>query len=196
MRQIDARPRPLYQILGVARVVNWVAGYFVLEGYSGHGSPTSHIVEIDPRENDKAAGLVGQEPGVGAWHERDRVDRVIALRRGQQAFRSKLLVAYDGTCAITSCVARPALEAAHISTRASADDNAAANGLLLRADVHTLFDLGYIAVHEGDLTVLVSSELERTEYECIHGRLLGTPRDECFLPDRLALQRHRAWAGL
>src|SRR5258705_4430106 len=66
--------------------------------------------------------------------------RQINLRRGQPEVRKKLLAAYSGRCAITDCNCSYALEAAHIYPYGGADTNHVQNGILLRSDIHTLFD--------------------------------------------------------
>lgn len=78
--------------------------------------------------------------------ERVQTYRQIKERRGQQKFRDALLVMYQGTCPITGCTVAAALEAAHIVPHRSENDNNPENGLLLRADVHTLFDLNLIGI--------------------------------------------------
>ena len=69
---------------------------------------------------------------------RKRISRMIAQRRGQSAFRNNLFDAYGGRCAITGCEVPDVLEAAHIFPYRGEDTNKVVNGLLLRADVHTL----------------------------------------------------------
>ncbi|WP_169719739.1 HNH endonuclease, partial [Novosphingobium acidiphilum] len=54
--------------------------------------------------------------------------------------------AYDGKCAVTSCAIEPLLEAAHIHPYLGPKTNHVTNGMLLRADIHTLFDLGLLAI--------------------------------------------------
>ena len=71
--------------------------------------------------------------------------RAICIRRGQPAFRAALLAAYGGRCAITGCDVEDVLEAAHISPYSGPSSSHASNGLLLRADIHTLFDCGLVA---------------------------------------------------
>lgn len=67
-----------------------------------------------------------------------RVLRKIYLRRGQPAFRQRLLAAYDGRCVVTGCNVVEALEAAHITPYSADGEYATSNGMLMRADIHTL----------------------------------------------------------
>jgi putative restriction endonuclease len=72
--------------------------------------------------------------------------RLVAPRLGQGTFRVSVTDAYDRACAITSEHSLPALEAAHIRSYAREGPHEVANGILLRADLHRLFDKGYITV--------------------------------------------------
>ncbi len=76
----------------------------------------------------------------------ERIMRAIKARRGQQRFRDALIDAYEGRCAITGCQVLDVLEAAHITPYLGPETNHVTNGLLLRADLHTLFDTDLIAV--------------------------------------------------
>jgi len=78
--------------------------------------------------------------------ERRRVLREISLRRGQMQFRERLIQRYGQRCQISGYDFAPAVEAAHIRPYAACQDNGVANGLLLRSDLHTLFDLGFIGI--------------------------------------------------
>ena len=85
------------------------------------------------------------------------------VRVGQNAFKALVQEAYGRRCAITGDKIVPVLQAAHIRPVTSAGLNRVDNGLLLRSDVHTLFDAGYLGVHPQKRTLLVSSRL-RQEY--------------------------------
>lgn len=83
--------------------------------------------------------------------------REVAERRGQEPFRKALLNAYDGRCAVTGCDAVDApLEAAHISPYRGPQSNHVTNGLLLRAHIHTLFDVDLVCVRPEDLRVVLA----------------------------------------
>ena len=86
------------------------------------------------------------------WHRDGPVfgdPRLAPYRLGQQAFKAKVLDAYYRRCAITGSKIWPVLEAAHIRPVASGGEHRLDNGLLLRSEVHTLFDRGYLAVDPG-----------------------------------------------
>jgi len=72
--------------------------------------------------------------------------RLVAPRLGQQAFKAVVLTAYQRRCAITGAKIQPTLQAAHIRPVSREGQNRVDNGLLLRSDIHTLFDRGYLGV--------------------------------------------------
>jgi hypothetical protein len=107
--------------------------------------------------------------------ERERRLRTIVQRRGQPEFRRKLIAAYGGRCAITGFDAFDALEAAHISPYSGPASNIVSNGLLLRCDVHTLFDLDLIGIEPDRLEVHIAPSLKKTCYAELSGRRIKTP---------------------
>ncbi len=153
------------------------AGYFHdLLGRIGIG------VEIDLSEPWHRDGPVFGDP------------RLAPRRLGQQAFQAVVLHAYERRCAITGDRIRPVLQAAHIRPVTAGGEHRLDNGLLLRSDVHTLFDRGYLAVDPRHR--LVVSPRLRAEFgngEEFYRRagqeinVPGRPRDR---PDREALEWH------
>lgn len=125
---------------------------------------------------------------------RERVAREIAIRRGQAFFRSQLIDAY-GCCVMSGCDVIPTLEAAHIVPYQGPGTNHPSNGLLLRADFHTLFDMGLLAVNHETFEILVHPRLNGTEYEAYKGQVLRVGQRGVY-PSREALQVHRQFAQL
>ena len=121
---------------------------------------------------------------------RKRVTADIIRRRGQPAFRKALLKAYGEVCAITGCNLTAVLEAAHIHPYKGDHTNVVSNGLLLRADIHTLFDLGLIAIESDTLVVRVSPQLEGTEYGKLNGSPLRQPEQKAHRVSSEALDWH------
>ena len=107
--------------------------------------------------------------------ERAKVLRAIRIRRGQQPFRQDLMARFDGKCVISGCTVPGVLEAAHIRPYSGPRDNHPSNGLLLRADLHTLFDLYRIAIKPSTLSVVVHPDLENSEYCRFAGQPLLKP---------------------
>lgn len=84
--------------------------------------------------------------------------RLVAPRLGQATFRVGVTAAYASSCAITGEHSLPVLEAAHIRPYALDGSHEVTNGLLLRADIHRLFDQGYVTVTP-ELRFVVSDRL-------------------------------------
>ncbi len=132
----------------------------------------------------------------GIRDERDRRLMEIAVREGQDHFRTALLDAYGSKCAITGFDAVETLEAAHVYPYMGPATNQVTNGLLLRSDVHRLYDRGAISVHETNFDVLVKPHLLVTEYAFLAKRRLRLPLRKDQRPSTAALRSHREWAGL
>ena len=104
------------------------------------------------------------------------------VRLGQGAFRVLVTDAYSRRCSITGEKTLPVLEAAHIKPYAESGPHFISNGLLLRSDMHKLFDGGYLTI-TNDLKIEVSSRIKEEfhngkEYYQYHGK------DLLFLPNR------------
>lgn len=118
-------------------------------------------------------------------------ERAIKIRQGQGKFRDALLRAYSATCAISGCEIVELLEAAHIRPHAEKPNYAVTNGLLLRADLHTLFDLGMLAL-DAQLRVELAPLLLSSEYKKLEGKQLRRPSLSSQMPNKEALeQRYR-----
>ena len=128
--------------------------------------------------------------------QRERVVRSLVWRRGRLKFRQKLLEAYNNRCAITGCTVEDLLEAAHIKRYMGQQSDKVQNGLLLRADIHTLFDLGLIAMDSDSMVVVVSPSLQGTEYAALSGQPLRLPQQTKEHPSKKALSEHRQKAKL
>ncbi len=127
---------------------------------------------------------------IGLTDARDRALSSIVRRRGQPHFRKRLLAAYESRCAISGCNVEAVLDAAHIVPYSGPETNHPANGLLLRTDLHTLFDLRLITVHPTSRTVLVSPSLRGTSYEQYRGTRIRVPSDPECCPGEKALEWH------
>jgi putative restriction endonuclease len=121
---------------------------------------------------------------------RKRVYTSIVQRQGQAKFRHQLLEAYDCQCPITGCSAKPVLEAAHIIPYRGIETNHISNGLLLRADIHTLFDLHLLSIQPETHEILIAHVLITTSYKEFVNRKVILPKDKVVRPDQLALTKH------
>jgi len=124
--------------------------------------------------------------------QRARVLRSIVQRQGQREFRAALLEAYGGKCAMTGCAVVDVLEAAHIHRYLGRETNLVSNGLLLRSDLHTLFDLNLIGVDAVTMRICVAPTLAGSSYEELIGKPLSSPLAKEYAVDRLQLEKHRA----
>lgn len=120
--------------------------------------------------------------------------RLIQPRLGQGAFRVVVTDSYERRCAVTRESTLPALEAAHIRPYAEGGAHAPENGLLLRRDLHSLLDAGYVTVTP-DLKFEVSRKIREEfdngrEYYALHGSAISVPKNLTQRPDVEALRWH------
>jgi len=186
-----ASHRSRYDVLGLALPVRWSDGRFYFESLNPKAvpivDPVSDVLEA------MASAEVDQEVAAegGAldddYDARLRVYRQIVSRRGQAGFRVALLEAYRGRCAITGFDAAAALEGAHLRPYRGPESNAVTNGLLLRADIHTLFDLGLLAPEPATRAIVVSKLLTGTQYAALSSSQLADPAETRQRPNQDAL---------
>ena len=115
-------------------------------------------------------------------------------RLGQGSFQAAIIDAYGRKCAITGERVLPVLEAGHIRPYSEGGEHRIDNGLLLRRDLHTLFDRGYLTVTP-EMTVVVSKRLEAEfhngkEYLQMSGHPLLTPARSSDRPNPQFLDWH------
>jgi putative restriction endonuclease len=115
-------------------------------------------------------------------------------RVGQGTFRALITDMYQRRCAVTREKALPALEAAHIRPFSQVQEHALTNGILLRSDVHRLFDAGYVTITP-DYRVEASQRMKADfndgdNYLGLHGASVWGPESEGFKPDPVALAWH------
>ena len=118
----------------------------------------------------------------------------IVIRRGQPRFRRMLLDAYGGRCAVTGTEIEGLLEAAHLSPYKGDHTDRVSNGLLLRADIHTLFDLHLLTVLP-NLTVRVGPDALTEPYSAFDGTEVAVPARPSERPDPVVLMEHNHGRG-
>lgn len=112
------------------------------------------------------------------------------IRRGQSRFRKALLTLYGNQCAFTGVREDRVLEACHVLSHAETGNNQLHNGLILRADMHTLFDLRLMTVANDGLTVRVDTkrvtdpEFTRLDSGVTHRRAAVTEQHRAILAIR------------
>lgn len=135
-----------------------------------------------------------QFPGAAEAPARFGEPHLIRPRLGQGAFRVLVTDIYQRRCAVTHERTLPALEAAHIRPYGDGGAHEARNGLLLRRDIHSLFDAGYVTVTP-DLHFEVSRRIKEEfdngrHYYALHGHKIEPPPDIGQHPDPDALAWH------
>jgi len=115
-------------------------------------------------------------------------------RLGQGSFRILVTDAYERRCAVTGERVLPVLEAAHIRPYASGGEHRVDNGLLLRSDLHTLFDRGYVTVTP-TLELEVSRRIREDfangrHYYALHGEAVRAPENPTERPAADFLRWH------
>ena len=187
-----ARRRSQYDALGLALPVQWSDGYFFFESLNPKAVPVIDPVtdvlvataraEVDQQTANDAEALDDD------YEARLRVYRQIVARQGQSGFRAALMEAYQGRCAITGYDAAPALEGAHLRPYRGPESNAVTNGLLLRAHIHTLFDLRLLALDPVTRNIVVSKLLAGTHYEALSTCRLAEPVAAWQRPNQEAVE--------
>ena len=118
----------------------------------------------------------------------------IRPRLGQGAFRVLVTDIYQRRCAVTRERTLPALEAAHIRPYGEGGTHEARNGLLLRRDIHSLFDAGYVTVTPSfhfEVSRRIREEFENgRDYYALHGHLISVPEEIAQQPDPAVLDWH------
>ena len=118
--------------------------------------------------------LDDHQSATGRAMDRDveMVLRTVKTRQGQAAFRRDLIAAQRGRCAVTGCEEQDVLQAAHVKGVSSSGRHSVKNGLLLRADIHTLFDKGLLVIDK-DFTVCVDASVKDPHYKRLDGTCLN-----------------------
>ncbi len=142
------------------------------------------------RTEERARALEAPELHGGLYLREDRP--------GQRIFKATLVAAYHGACAIANEHSLPVLDAAHIGPFAEDGPDHVTNGLLLRTDIHKLFDGGFVTVTR-DFRFEVSGSLSelfnngRTYYDIrdrLHGQAIRLPESRLDWPDPASLDWH------
>ena len=151
------------------------------------------LLLADLLKNGRPAELVPAFEPV-TQDERLRAEQLSIQREGQGSFHVRVLDAYHRRCAVTGERALPTLDAAHIQRYLGPASNHVQNGLCLRADIHRLFDVGYVTVtpdYRLEVSRRLKEDFENGEpYYQLGGTRLLLPRDEYMRPSQRALEWH------
>jgi hypothetical protein len=178
--QVRQKPNATYKVLGLGTVDEDHGGVFTIRQYGLRSERAESATSVQLATEAFDASNIADA--------RRKAMKAIAVRRGQPAFRRQVMEAYGGACGVSGCTTSAVLEAAHISPYRGAHTNHVCNGVLLRADLHTLFDLGLLAIEPDTHIVRVASSLHTSEYFEYHGVSLRLPTDAACWPDVGALR--------
>lgn len=121
--------------------------------------------------------------------------QIVLPRLGQGSFRIVVTDAYERRCALTGERTLPVLDAAHIKPYAVLQRHEVSNGILMRSDLHRLFDEGYITIDPADRKILVSPRIREEfdngkEYYRLHGTAIREPSIAAYRPHLDNLEYH------
>lgn len=183
-----------YKVLGLAFVERYEPenSWFVLHGPVHKGGPDARF--FPDMSYMKDAQLAAEFSGSPASDD-EKVRYALRRERiGQQRFRTQLFEAYTGRCAVSGCSVNEALEAAHIENYSGPKSQVVSNGILLRRDLHSLFDAHLISFElvRGDYQLCGSYLLQHTDYATLAGSVLREPDEHRLRPNARFLEAHRA----
>ena len=182
MKQVESRyttGMSRYLIKGLALVVAKVGEFFILaDCVSAENIPAAQLTNMILLGQAEVANFQFQEDvDFDEYDERLRTLKSIVARRGQQKFRNSLLKQYENKCAISSCEIVAILDAAHVRPYRGDFTNSLNNGLILRTDLHTLFDLDLLGVDPETLEVHISESIDDQNYQKFEGVKLRSPNN-------------------
>jgi putative restriction endonuclease len=137
---------------------------------------------------------IGGQLRVAEAETRYGLSTLVRPRLGQGSFRVLVTDVYERRCAVTREKTLPALEAAHIKPFSEDGPNRVDNGLLLRSDIHRLFDSGYVTVtsdHHFEVSNRIKEEFDNgEEYRALHGKQIWIPPSSMLRPSPNFLTWH------
>lgn len=169
---------------------SWSRNIVALKRYSTDEEDGLHLwnaVQAQLADPPAAAGVREEQARFGA-------EQRFRPRLGQGSFRMLVTDSYDRRCAVTRERTLPVLDAAHIIPYGEGGTHQPSNGILLRRDIHSLFDRGYVTVTP-DLRFEVSRRIREDyengrDYYALHGREVAVPPPPELRPDPAALRWH------
>lgn len=178
---IQEKPKPgvRYRVWGLAEVVDYEDGYFRLRGYAADGGlstakPSASLDLAYPQPGPSLA-YAADEPPISLEDARLRIEKQIVARQGGKVFREEALKRFNGRCAVSGWDVPEVLEAAHIVPYLGEQTNRPDNALLLRSDIHTLFDRELLTVDPKTFRVRLSGALNPGPYGEFSGRMIALP---------------------
>jgi hypothetical protein len=182
-----------YVVMGLAYVerYNSLTRSFTLHGpvnaqTESHGSFAFPGFDALTREEQK----VVEDTVISDADERKFALARQVRRQQQTKFREQLILAYGGRCAISGYDVPEVLQAAHIDPYRGKKSQVTSNGILLRADLHLLFDAHLLSVNPDTFALEISDRIDEPGYLRLVGQRLRTPDDPNALPNGTLLEEH------
>lgn len=122
-------------------------------------------------------------------NDKEKTNYEQTKRTNQAGFKLEMLMIYNNRCAITGETTTETLQAAHIQPYINKKSNHHQNGILLRSDLHLLFDKGFITIDE-DYRVKVHFDLVSDYYKQFDGQMIFLPDNKRDHPSKVAIRRH------
>lgn len=174
--QEQVKPSVKYRVRGLAKVVDWDNGHFKLQGYDAFGNVVFTKITDEDAPYVSTTSLYGDlseaVPEIDLQDYRTRINAEIVVRAGSKHFRDKALANFKRRCAISNWEVEQVLEAAHIVPHLGDHTDREDNALLLRADLHTLFDRELLDIDPTTLKVQLAPSLRDGPYAYLAERLV------------------------
>ena len=181
-----------YKVIGLGVVVARIGSYFVLTDVAtAKTTDHSYVVqelfrhEAENRITNLTELNIASESNLDVedeYLEKVRVWAQIVRRQGQGQFRKQLLEAYEGKCCITATSEESVLDAAHITAYDGPSTNNVTNGLLLRTDLHALFDLNLLGIEPESYRVHIHNSIKDPYYKSLEMVRIRIPILESDIP--------------
>lgn len=188
--------------IGFGLPIGWIEGFFIIYCANKDGLISDEVLKKPIGELFNSAFVPSIEESLGDEGEfdpknvddsRKRTLKGIKIREGQPEFRRGLLNLYNEKCVVTGCEVKEVLEAAHITPYKGKETNDISNGLLLRADIHTLWDKYLLTIDANDLTVRIHPEIQADKnYSKLAGMKISLPENRNLGPSLAALEYHNS----
>lgn len=116
--------------------------------------------------------------------------RSIVVRQGQGRFRRELINVYNGRCAVTGELTLEVLDAAHIMPYLGRHTNSVNNGILIRTDLHNLFDFNLLSIEPSSWRIEIHPSIASDYYRALHGKQISLPKSTQHWPSREFMEIH------
>jgi putative restriction endonuclease len=178
-----------YSVIGLGAIVGKIDDYFVLcDLRTAISLKAQEVIDNLLQQEAEALLLQPSRAVLIATQPQDSYEQKISVwsqvvrRQGQGSFRRELLRAYQNKCCMTETTDAAVLDAAHITPYSGRSSSTVRNGLLIRTDLHTLFDLGLLGIEPSSHSINVHESIKEPAYRALHGKTLRLPSTEADCP--------------